>query len=425
VFLNEKVPYAVLRNYESLPWENPSRDIDIIIRKNDFKKIRNGLIDMIKTAGWNIVIYLNSDRLITFVCGIVKENKVEMIQWDFFFNTSVYGILLMDANDFLEERIFNGELYHVSKSCEFLDKFLYLKVLGQSYPEKYNDIKAIVTEDPTVINKLKSIFYDKSVDKIDNISGNKLLMQALLVNLKKRPLRLVAGMSRFWVSYMRNYICSNTGFSIGFTGPDGAGKTTIIQLLHKKISPIFATAAVSYHFRPALLPNLGEVAHDIGIKKDVDRDYCNPHRSNKTGILSSSARLLYYSIDYIWGYFVRVKSQTRITRLVIFDRYYSDIICDSRRSRIYLNYKFLYWFGKVFIPSLNYNILLTADADIILARKQELDRKEINSINERIDYLAGKSGFYKIKNETVPENAVGTILNFIFDTQHTKNLKKL
>lgn len=102
----------------------------------------------------------------------------------------------------------------------------------------------------------------------------------------------------------------------------------------------------------------------------MDRDYSKPHRGEKTGILSSFVRLLYYSLDYIVGYWIKVKSVTRITRIVIFDRYYTDIICDSHRSRIYLNYRILYWFGKLFIPSLDYNILLTASTDTILVRKR-------------------------------------------------------
>ena len=167
------------------------------------------------------------------------------------------------------------------------------------------------------------------------------------------------------------------------------------------------------------------MAHSAGLKKEVDRDYSRPHRGGETGAFSSFVRLLYYSLDYIVGYFVKVKTVTRITRVVIFDRYYTDIICDSRRSRIYLNYKFLYRFGKLFIPSLDYNILLTAETDTILSRKKELDEEGIRTINEKIDYLANKKGYKKILNEQTPEIAVSGILNYIFDNQHRKNLRRL
>jgi hypothetical protein len=68
--------------------------------------------------------------------------------------------------------------------------------------------------------------------------------------------------------------------------------------------------------------------------------------------------------------------------------------------------KFLYIWGKLFIPKLNYNILLTADAEVILGRKQELDPKGIEVINSKLNYLSTKKGFYLIKNNGSAEDAV-------------------
>ena len=235
----------------------------------------------------------------------------------------------------------------------------------------------------------------------------------------------MADMGRFIRTFTGNYIMSRTGFSVGFTGPDGSGKTTVIDSTIQRLGAVFATAHAYYHFRPALFGNLGEVAHSAGIKKDVDRNYSDPHRGGRTGLFSSLMRLAYYSTDYIAGYFAKVKTKTRITRLVIFDRYFTDIICDSRRSRIYLPMRFLNLWRKLFIPSLDYNILLTASSETILSRKRELDEAGICDINNRIDYLADQKGYLKVLNESTPDDAVTTILNHIFNEQHKKNLRRL
>lgn len=174
-----------------------------------------------------------------------------------------------------------------------------------------------------------------------------------------------------------------------------------------------------------LFGNLGEAAHAVGLKKEVDRNFSEPHRGGKTGVFSSLLRLAYYSTDYILGYFSKVKPKTRLTRLVIFDRYFTDIICDSRRSRIYLNTQFLYTFSRWLIPSLDYNILLTAPTDTILARKQELDAEGIAAINSKIDFLADKPGYYKILNTGTPQEAVAKILRLVFEQQHSKNLHRM
>ena len=421
-YLNEHATYAVLRNYEGLPAKNDSRDIDVVLERTTYRNIKNDLIGLVEKAGWNVVTYLNSDRLVTWVCGCVGENgKTELVQLDFFFHTSVFGVHLLEATDFLAHRLFNGAVYHVDKEYEFLDKYVYDRAVGAAYPDKYRAVKEAVQDREEVLRVLQSVFGMRTVADCDRQSGKKLLWHAYC----RQPLLSAVRFLKFEFYRVRNYLCSDTGFSVGFTGPDGSGKTTVIDLLIARLGEVFRKAHRYYHFRPMMFGNLGEVAHSAGLKKEVDRNYSDPHRGGKTGTLSSLARLLYYSVDYIIGYWVKVKSVTRITRLVIFDRYYTDIICDSRRSRIYLPPQWLYAWGRLFIPSLDYNILLTAGTDTILARKRELDEAGIRAINDRIDYLEHKKGYKKILNETTPDEAVRQILTYIFENQHKKNLKRL
>ena len=425
-FLNKEVEYAVLRNFEGLPFHNDSRDIDIAIEKADFKKIRTRLIALIEESGWYIVTYLNSDRLVTWVCGIVHEdNRVDLVQLDFFYHTSVFGIVLIENKEILRNRQFNGMVYHADKSFEFLDKYMYDRAVGADYPDKYMQTRLAVENSPLVGSKVRNVFGTDSLAVCDNTGKAALLRAAMKWNFKRFGLGMIGHYLRFEYYHIKNYICSNTGFCIGFTGPDSSGKTTVIDLLIERLGDVFRNAHKYYHFRPALFGNLGEVAHSAGLKKEVDRNYSDPHRGGKTGLLSSLVRLLYYSADYVMGYWVKVKSATRITRVVIFDRYYTDIICDSRRSRIYLNPKFLYGWAKLFIPSLDYNILLTASTDTILRRKRELDEAGIKAINDRIDYLESKKGYKKVLNESTPDEAVKQILSYIFESQHKKNLRRL
>ena len=424
--LNKSVDYVVLRNFDGLPLNNDSRDIDIAVSRGDYALLKPQLLMLIEKLGWKIVTYLYSDRLITWVVGYIDGNHTtELIQLDFFFNTSVFGIELMSVNELLNNRQFNGDVYYPAIEIQFLDKYLYDRAVGATYPKKYEAVKEAAQDSPVVKAKIRQLFGVDTVEECDKTSGRKLLWRAIGWNLRHRPFGLIAGISRFLQTFTGNYLMSRTGFSVGFTGPDGSGKTTVIDRTIERLGDVFATAHAYYHFRPALFGNLGDVAHSAGLKKEVDRNYSDPHRGGKTGAVSSLARLGYYSIDYILGYFAKVKTKTRITRLVIFDRYFTDIICDSRRSRIYLPPKFLNLWRKLLIPSLDYNILLTASSDTILSRKRELDEAGIRAINDRIDYLAPQKGYFKVLNESTPDEAVTIILNHIFDQQHNKNLKRL
>ena len=424
-FLNANADYAVLRNFEGLPDRNNSRDIDIIITRKSYKNMKRALVELIDHSGWKIITYLNSDRLISYVCATTTEEKTEIVQWDFFFDTSVWGVQLMSAEEFLAHKQFNGFLYYVGIDCQFLDKILYNSAVGSKYPEKYRATREAAENSNIVKEKIKHIFGCNDVEECEKKRGKRLFFRALWSNIIHRPFSLMASIIMFLYTFIDNYLCSRTGFSIGFTGPDGSGKTTVIDTILERIAPVFKVAHKYYHFRPALFGNLGDVAHSAGIKKEVDRNYNDPHRGSKTGKANSLLRLCYYSLDYIIGYFIKVKSATRITRIVIFDRYFTDIICDSRRSRIYLGPKFLYWWGKLFIPTLDYNILLTASSETILARKRELDEEGIRTINAKIDYLAKKKGYTKVLNESTPQVAINEILTFVFNEQHNKNLKRL
>lgn len=416
-FLNEQAEYAALRNYEGLPDRNESRDIDIIITKDSLKKVLRPLVRRIDESGWKVVTYLDSDRLTTLVCGRCDETGTQLVQWDFFVNTSVWGLELMSAEEFLEHKQWNGFLWYVGVECQFLDKYLYNRSVGASYPEKYRKIREAAAHSPMVEQKLQSVFGKKTIAECDAVKGRGLLKSVVCHNMAD-PVKCVTSVIYFLYTFVRNYLRSNTGFSIGFTGPDGAGKTTVIETVLAELGDVFRTAHAYYHFRPTLFGNISEVAHKAGVKVAVDRDYDRPHRSEKKGVINSILRLIYYSIDYIVGYWLKVKTQTRITRLVIFDRYYTDIICDSRRSSIYLPTKFLYRFGKCLIPSLDYNILLTAPTDVILIRKSELDADGVETINQNINYLATKKGYYKVMNDGTPEQCARKILALIFEKQH-------
>ena len=424
-FLNKNSKYAVLRNFEGLPEDNASRDIDIVINHKDLKKTLPSLIRLIDESGWRIVTYLNNGRLITLVCGIIHNNKTELIQWDFFLNTSVYGIMLIEAEELLEEREFNGTLYHVSKSYEFLDKYIYNRVVGEDYPSKYQTLRDRVGKSEKVKIKLKKIFGDDNIEVIDNMKKKDLLKKVFLCNIKNHFFRTFGYIIKSQWLYLSSFLSSNIAVSLSFTGPDGAGKTTVIDLLKKDISSVFEKSTNYYHFRPELFPNLGDAANSSGIKKVVDRDYSNPHRSRKKGVLNSFVRLCYYTLDYSIGFWIKVKPHCRLTKFIIFDRYYTDIISDSRRSCIDLSTKFLYYWGKLFIPRMNYNILLTADKDLILARKQELTAEGIVRINNKLEYLSKKRGYYLVLNNRGPEDAIQNILTFVFEEQHKKNIKRI
>lgn len=420
--------YAVLRNWEGLPDHNDARDIDLIITRRDYRALKSHLLRLLESTGWSLLTLLKSDRLVTWVTARVGSaadpDQLQIMQWDFFFDTSVWGIQLMSAEQFLAGRVNNGTLWHVGPEARFLDKYLYNRAVGAPYPAKYASTRAQAAHLEATAQQLRHTF-GMTLDQADRASRGRLLARALGGNLRRRPLGLLAGMARFAGTFARNYLTSATGLSVGFTGPDGAGKTTVIDAVIGATGSVFGKAHVYLHFRPMLFGNLGEVAHSAGLKKEVDREYDKPHRGARTSKASSLARLAYYTTDYVLGWWLRVKPSTRITRMVVFDRYYTDICVDSRRTRIYLPFKMLYWWGRCLVPRLRYQVLLTAPTDVILARKAELDAPAIDDINRRLDWLAAKPRHYKVLNTGTPAHTAADIWRLILQGQHRRNRRRL
>lgn len=421
-FLNDEVKYAVLRNFEGLPYKNESRDIDIIIEESDYYAIQDNLVKLIEKSRFKIVIFYRSERLITYVCGSIDD--LSLVQLDFFLSCSVKGLLLVTAKAMLESRVYENDIWHVSKEFEFLDKYSYLKAIGHKYPDKYQRVYEEACKSDKINDTIMDVFGIDSLESLIKMPYHDFKKAIIKRNIKNSIFKALGQYFRFIKWHLNNRLFSH-GFAIGFTGPDGSGKTTVITGLIKVLNQIQRNVPL-FHFRPTVLGNMGDVAHGVGLKKEVDHQWDKPHRGGKTGKLSSFIRLCYYTIDYIIGYWAKVRMFLSNRMIVVFDRYYTDIVVDSRRSKINLSMTFIYYFGKLFIPSLKYNILLTASSDSILARKRELDKVDIDEINSKLEFLKTKDNYYLVLNETTPQDAIKNVLLQIYEelAKKRQNLDK-
>lgn len=131
-FLNKR-RYAVLRNYDSLPHAS-GRDIDIIIERRDFFIIRKSLAGLFFHNGFYLIQYYEGSEMHSMVFASSQLGKTDIISFDFLFSIYVRNLVLFEAKDLLETRIFNGEIFHVRKDWEFLAKYTYNTILKEDYP---------------------------------------------------------------------------------------------------------------------------------------------------------------------------------------------------------------------------------------------------------------------------------------------------
>lgn len=185
------------------------------------------------------------------------------------------------------------------------------------------------------------------------------------ISIKKR--NLISRVSRFY------RFLNPPGFSIAVLGTDGAGKTTIIDAISEPLNEAVHNALFYEHMRPNLIPNIAQL---FGREKQSGT-VVDPHEAETSGFIGSLLRLLYYSTDYIFGYWFKVYPVTvKKSSIWIFDRYYYDYLIDPKRARMNLPN----WVIKImrfFIPEPDLILCLGASPEVIHTRKPELPLNEV------------------------------------------------
>lgn len=388
---DESIRYFILRNYEGLPDINESKDIDLIIEPGKYERAAQLLLQVFEEYKIEYYYVVKYERVrcwfgmnasddfaihIDLIEGYVNKG-FEIFEFEKLYNNTVkykeYNVLNQPYD------IAMLLLYKVIGAKELKDR--YRDKISVGYKKCCGDVKRILVDvlgndlAVQVCSRLDNNDYEWIVQHSSEISKT-----SKKIAFRKRPLNTVKCVAEFLVEKMYRIVICPPKFRkmIALEAPDGTGKSTFIDTLAVTLAETFVCDIEKvhvYHFRPSLLPNLGEVGEKAGVMKQ-DTDFENPHRNKPANPISSFVRLIYYWLDYVIGGAICIRKDVQFDKITIFDRYIYDFIIDPLRSRINLPL-FLRIISAKLVQQPQIVFVLNAPAEVIYSRKQELALVEI------------------------------------------------
>ena len=194
------------------------------------------------------------------------------------------------------------------------------------------------------------------------------LRRALRRSIRLSPFEAMAEAGRVVERVLRP-----TGMTVAFVGPDGCGKSSLIERVTADLAPAFRRTT-KLHLRPRLIAAGASAA-------PVADPYAVPAR----GAMASVAKLACFVADYLAGYALRVQPCVVRSGLVAFDRYFHDILADPKRYR-YGAPMALARAAAWLVPGPGLWVVLDAPVPVLQERKREVGEEE--SALQRRAYLA-------------------------------------
>ncbi len=388
--------YALLKfNLPDLSYTPINSDIDLCTTRADAQK----MIDFFKQHSWvKHVVIKNLIKMLQVEVILLDGSRIDL---DFIFQFKRNHIEYLDASKVLKNRIIshNG-ISNASPESNREYVLLFYTLNGALIPQKH------------------LIWTHNQPDKIEQ----KKLIQSVLNRPENSGFSKIKNRIRYWTEILQN-MRSEKGFLITFSGVDGAGKSTIIDAVKTELEKKHRRRVIVIRHRPSILPIISALKY--GKKGAEERSVSTlPRQGQNSSKISSLIRFAYYLCDYIFGQWFIYFRYVRKNTIVLYDRYYFDFINDSRRSNIALNPKFTEKFYP-FIKKPEFNYFLWAAPDVILKRKQELDKETIISLTKQYTELFARlqkgdhTHLYRcIENVEIGETVESIMRNVVGNTSN-------
>jgi thymidylate kinase len=418
---NNQVRYCLLHSWEEVPQSLPS-DLDIAVHRQDDRKL--GLVfRLLQNKGYSLVQIINyyveayCFRFLWFEGPAINTLAVDVI-----FKHQRGALISPSANLLVSGRRRHRTFWIPTPEAEFTYLLARKTWKGTAPVRQERRLKLLVEQlgrpiaeklaGKLFLGSLKLRVIDACISGQLNPLLAQIKAQAWVTSLVRNPLRLIADLLSDGMRLVRRWL-QPTGLLVAVMGPDGAGKSTLIEHLVQAIGPAFDRQRV-YHWRPMLL-----------WRRKSMRDTTRPHNLPSHGRCWSIVRLFAHILDYWLGYWFVIRLLLSRSGLVVFDRYFDDVLIDPKRYR----YGGPLWLARILRPVIakpDLVLVLDASVDVLLSRKHEVAFEEIQRQRRLYASINGADGTRVIDASRsvsdVTAEAATAIIQYLyqrFERQHS------
>ena len=155
-FKKNSIEYVILRNYEKLPYDNDSKDVDILIKACTIDNTFNLILKEAKELGYNCIWLNPLDYLVGLVLAKIENGIIYSIKIDLFIGLKWRGIEYINSDLILSKQIPYKEFFVPSKESEAFIMIMYYILYAKGIRDTQNQIEEIVSLRKDIIKKLLS-----------------------------------------------------------------------------------------------------------------------------------------------------------------------------------------------------------------------------------------------------------------------------
>ena len=173
-FKKNSIEYVILRNYEKLPYDNDSKDVDILIKACTIDNTLNLILKEAKELGYNCIWLNPLDYLVGLVLAKIENGIIYSIKIDLFIGLKWRGIEYINSDLILSKQIPYKEFFVPSKESEAFIMIMYYILYAKGIRDKYlNHIYCYATNNIDDFNYILT----KTLDSSLSLKISKLITQ--------------------------------------------------------------------------------------------------------------------------------------------------------------------------------------------------------------------------------------------------------